>query len=297
MTIPMGAGGPSPPGPGFRPALWGYDREHVDHYVHGRLEELRLLASDRDAAADCVQRLAERLEALRSENDKLRGRLARVCREPLETDGLSERMLHMVELAHEEAADIIAGAEAAAERKRALQRRRARRLRARHRRLLAELQQRRIEQEAEHHELMRRVQSQAQAAAEQAQRQRRELDERATRRRQELERDFAVALAARRDEANKAIAQKEAAARAHAQRLIEQATRRAERIVAEATDRVHALEGMRRRLADELNGARAALADALPLTEPLPEEDTACEEESATLPSPRTRGPAVSSAP
>ncbi|EHK87792.1 hypothetical protein SZMC14600_08399 [Saccharomonospora azurea SZMC 14600] len=229
--------------------------------MSGLLEALQATAADRDAAAEYVRSQSRELAALRTENEKLRQRLDRVCRTPVETDGLSERLWHMVDLAQREAKDIVATANAEAERRREeLDKRQA------------ELESRRTELEEEHRELVRQLKADAAAQAEKAERERREADERALRRRQELERDFAKNLAARRDEMNRALAQRDADARAEAERVVAEATAKAERIVAEATARVQALEEARRKAAAELRTAREALAGALPLIEPLPDE-------------------------
>lgn len=261
MTSGQGLHGrPQQPGE-FRVTWRGYDRNEVRKHVSGLLEALQATAADRDAAAEYVRSQSRELAALRTENEKLRQRLDRVCRTPVETDGLSERLWHMVDLAQREAKDIVATANAEAERRREeLDKRQA------------ELESRRTELEEEHRELVRQLKADAAAQAEKAERERREADERALRRRQELERDFAKNLAARRDEMNRALAQRDADARAEAERVVAEATAKAERIVAEATARVQALEEARRKAAAELRTAREALAGALPLIEPLPDE-------------------------
>lgn len=261
MTSGRDLGGRSQQPGEFRVTWRGYDRDEVRNYVRGLLEALRAADADREAAADYVRSQSRELAALRAENEKLRQRLDRVCRTPVETDGLSERLWHMVDLAQREASDILNDANAEAERRRAELDKRE-----------EELQARRVELEAQHRELVRQLKADAAAEAEKADRERREADERALRRRQELEQDFAKNLAARREEMNRALAQREARAKAEAERVVSEATARAERIVAEATARAEALEQARRKAAAELRTAREALAGALPLVEPLPDE-------------------------
>ncbi len=253
-------GRPQQPGE-FRVTWRGFDRDEVRKHVRELLDALHAVTADRDAAAEYVRSQSVELAALRQENEKLRQRLDRVCRTPLEIDGLSERLWHMVDLAQREAQDILTGAQAEADRRRAELDKRE-----------AELEERRAELESQHRELVRRVKADAAAEAERAERERREADERATRRRQELERDFAKNLAVRRDELNRALARREEAAKAEAERILAEATTRAERIVADATARVRTLEAARRKAASELRAARDALAGALPLLEPLPDE-------------------------
>jgi len=55
----------------------GYDTRQVREYVQRVEADLRLLSSDRDAAAVSVEGLAQQLEALRCENDRLRAKIDR----------------------------------------------------------------------------------------------------------------------------------------------------------------------------------------------------------------------------
>ncbi|EID55708.1 hypothetical protein [Saccharomonospora xinjiangensis] len=245
----------------FRVTWRGYDRDEVRKLVRGLREALQAVTADRDAAAEYVRFQSRELAGLRDENQKLRQRLDRVCRTPVETDGLSERLWHMVDLAQREAREVLADAHAEADRRRAALDKRE-----------AELEARRAELESQHRETVRQFKAEAAAEAERAENARREADERATRRRQELERDFAKSLAVRRDEMNRALARREEAAKAEAERIVAEATARAEHIVADATARVRTLEAARRKAASELRTAREALAGALPLIEPLPDE-------------------------
>lgn len=247
----------------FRVTWRGYDRAEVEKCLRDLRSALHTVTAERDAVAEDVRRQSAELAALRAENLKLRERLDRVCRTPVETDGLSERLWHMVDLAQKEAQEILDKAQAEAERRREELDKRE-----------AELKLRRAELESEHRELVHRIKAEAAAEAEEAARKRREEDERAVRRRQELERDFAKSLAVRREEMNRALARREEAAKAEAERIVAEANARAERIVSQATARVRNLEAARRRAAAELRTAREALAGALPLIEPLPDEVT-----------------------
>jgi hypothetical protein len=99
----------------FDLAWRGYDRGQVQVYVHTTDAELWTLTVDRDAAVSRAEELACQLEDVRSDNSRLRARLDRICRTPIEPDGLQERLRRRVELAKEEAAQILARAQAAAE--------------------------------------------------------------------------------------------------------------------------------------------------------------------------------------
>ncbi|CAM3417305.1 hypothetical protein KIPE111705_07470 [Kibdelosporangium persicum] len=198
--------------------VWrGYDREQVQHYVHTAEAEMTILAADRDAAVARTEQLARELDDARAQIDALRARIDRISRTPIPADALSDRLRHMVELANAEAADITARARAA----------------ARHSWAMAD---------------------QADALARQAARRRRELDEQAAQAREQVQADFETAMAARRAEAMRALAEQERAA-----------TERAARIVAEAQAEVDRLHAHRAELIEELRAVQRILTDAEPL--------------------------------
>lgn len=262
MTITESRSGVLPVRTEFKFAWRGYERGRVEGYVRAVEEEIRLLTADRDSAADTAEKLAVELDAVRRENNELRERLERASRSPIESDGLSERLLRMVELAHEEADEIVENARGLAEQSWAAAHEAAERLRSRYDRMLAELDERRRQMETEHRELMAKARADVEAMTKQAERRRRELDEQAARRRQEAEREFTVAMAERREETMRLIEEREVAARA-----------KAERLLADATARTRECEKLRSRIAAELRTAREVLTEATPFTEPLDEED------------------------
>ncbi|MEU4744416.1 metallopeptidase [Actinosynnema sp. NPDC023658] len=246
--------------------VWrGYDRGQVRHYVEGVEAELRVLAVDRDAAEACADDLARQLETARAEIRALREHLDRICRTPVEPDALTERLRRLAELAHDEAAEITARAQAVAEHHWATAERAAARVRERSERLVAELDARRREAEAEHRGLMRAAGERILAETRQAEQRRRELDERAAALREEVRVDFELAMTARRAEAMAAMAAEEAAARARAERVVREAEEHARRILAEARQRVDELRDRRDRIAAGLRSARDLLAEAKPL--------------------------------
>ncbi|MEU5692396.1 metallopeptidase [Actinosynnema sp. NPDC020468] len=221
-------------------ACWrGYRRDQVRRYVEEAEEDVRTLAVDRDAAVDRAQALADRVEALRRENRWLRTRLDRVCRTPLDLDGAEERAWHVVRLAHEEAAEITARARAVAERAFAVERRAEASRRRRHEALLAQLEAHRRHAETEHRALLGRARVEVAALTREAERRRGELDDRAAAIRDRVREDFELAMSARRSEALRAVAEQEAAARSHAERIVARA-REEERDLAERRDRIAA---------------------------------------------------------
>lgn len=250
----------------------GYDRDQVQHYVRGAETDLRLVAADRDAAVARAESLAGQLEAARSQIAELHRRIDRICRTPLEPAALTDRLRRLAELAHEEAAEITTRARAAAEHSRVIADQAADRQRRHAEQLVAELNRRREEAEAEHRELMARAQEQVETMTRQAERRRRELDEQATLLRQRVESDFEQAMAIRRAEAMRALAERQRAAEARADEVVREAAEHAHRIVADAQQRVDVLSERRDRVAEGLRAARVLLADADPLLRPLPEE-------------------------
>lgn len=256
----------------FDVQLRGYDRDQVRHYVHETEAELRLIAADRDAAVACAENLARQLETARAEIDRLRARIDRICRTPVDPAALSERLRRMAELATEEAAEITARARKAAENDWTDARQAADRLRRLAAQAVADLDHRRRELETEHRALMDRARDQVKAMTSRAEQRRRELDAAAARLREQIQTDFELAMNTRRAEAMRAITEKERAADARAEDIVREATRHAHRILAAAREEVDVLRRQRRRVADELRAAQRLIANAEPLLRPLPEE-------------------------
>lgn len=250
----------------------GYDHEQVQHYVHEVEGELAVLTADRDAALARAESLARQLEVLRGENAELHARVDRICRAPVDPDALTERLRRRVELAHAEAEEITTRARTAAEQDWANARQAADRLRGRAEHLVAELDRRRADMEAEHRELMDRAHRWVEEMTRQAERRRRELDDQAEQVRRQIEADFEQAMAQRRAEAMRALAEQQRSAQARADQIVHDATEHAHRVVADAEHRVDVLHHHRRRLAEELRAAQALLADIEPVLQPLPEE-------------------------
>ena len=243
----------------------GYDTRQVRVYVQRVEADLRLVISDRDAAAVNAEDLAKQLEELRCENDRLRAKVDRVSREPIEADGLSERLLRMVELAEDEATEITERARVAAERSWAAAEHVAQRLRERHEQLVAEVDVRRKQAAAEHDELMRRAREEAELLTSQAAQSRRKLDEQAARRRARVERDFEEAMNVRRGNALHVVAEQERESREQAERLVSDARAKSAGMIAEATERSERMVADATAEADRL--VREATAESARLVE------------------------------
>jgi cell division septum initiation protein DivIVA len=281
----------------FDVVLRGYRRGQVRQYVRAVEEELRLAAADRDANAELAQALATEVEQLRAQNARLSRQLDELSRTPVEPAAVPPRLRRMVELAKEEAAEITARAQAAAEHSWATAEEAAGRLRARYADALAEMDRTRRETEIEHRTLLQQARADATVMTTDADRRRGELDAQAAQRRQRIESDFEIAMARRRSEAMREVAEQKVAAQTEAERLVREATEEAEQRVtaaaAEATRRIAAAERevgrlgeLRGRMAAQLRGAREVLVGAGPLLQPLPAE------KEAAIPGPR--GPRLS---
>ncbi|MFC3897499.1 DivIVA domain-containing protein [Lentzea rhizosphaerae] len=250
---------------GFDVVWRGYDREQVDQHVDAVENDLRILTADRNAAVTRADALAQQLQAARSEITELRGRIDRISRTPVDTEGLTERLRRMVELAHDEAEEITQRARAVADRSWSSADETTRRLRRRAEHLVGQLEQRHAEAEAEHRALMDRAHAEVEAMTRQAERRRRELDEQAAQARRRVQDDFEQAVALRRAEAARALAEQERAARARAESCVREAAEHARRIVADAEERVEVLRRVRSRIAAQLRAVDRLLSDTAPL--------------------------------
>lgn len=258
---------------GFDVVFRGYRRGPVRQYVQSVEEELRMLAADRDANADLAESLTREVERLRAENARLERRIDQLSRTPIEPETLPGRLRQMLELAKEEAAEITARAQAAAENCWAAAEDAAGRLRARYEESIAELDNRRRAMEAEHRTLLRQTRVEVAGMTTEADRRREELDRQAARRRERVETDFDLAMSARRSEAMQEIAKQKLAARAEADRLVEESKAEASRRIEAAQRKVDQLRDLRGELAARIRGAREALTDAAPLLQPDPQPD------------------------
>ncbi len=274
---------------GFDVVLRGYRRGPVRQYVRAVEEELRVLAADRDANADLAQALTKEVEELRAENARLSRQLDDASRTPVTLDAVPPRLRRMVELAREEAAEITAGARAAAEHSFAAAEEAASRLRARYADGLAELDRARREMDVENRTLLQQARADAAAMTTGADQLRAEMDDRAAKRRERVESDFELAMARRRKEAMKEVAERKVRAHAEAARVVREATEEADRRLAVAQREVTSLRNLRGSLVTQLQGAREVLVGAGPLLSPVPSEAEVLDEPARPTAIPRQR--------
>jgi cell division septum initiation protein DivIVA len=301
-----------PLGAGFDITKRGYSRMQVEEHLEQLDSQLKILAADRNAAAAQAAELTSQLELARTTIDDLNKQVERLAQPPTTLEGLSERLQRMLRLTQEECEEMRAKATAQADHTRAKAQAEADDLKSKHEAKIRELDERRIEMEKEHagvleiacrdaDELLGKAKAEVEAA-----------DIAATARRQQVEEDFDIAMASRRTESMRALAEQEATSKSEAERRVREATEEAnrrrhdamtestarlqeasteaERRVRDATDeanrrinhaaqRVAALRKLRARVAEQLTSARelvidahAYLENAVPAFEPLPEE-------------------------
>jgi cell division septum initiation protein DivIVA len=263
-----------PLGAGFDLAKRGYDRHQVDEHLERLDGDLKMLAADRDAAISQAGDLARQLELARGEIDNLRGQVERLGQPPTTVEGLSERLQRMLRLAQDEAADTRARAEAEAGHIRAKAEADASAMRARYEQLLSELDARRKEMEAEHRGVLETARGEAETIKKNAKDERDRLSAEAEQHRNQVEEDFEIAMAARRTEAMRILAEQEATSKADAERRVREATEEAASIrtkVAEEEKTANAeidrrrresVEDANRRKQDSITEANARLAEA-----------------------------------
>lgn len=254
-----------PLGAGFDIVKRGYSRTQVEEHLERLDSDLRLIAADRDAAVSQAADLARQMERARSELDDLRGQVNRLSLPPTTLEGLSERLQRMLKLAQEEASDTKARAEADAGQIRARSEADAAALRNRYEKLIAEVDGRRVELETEHRELVEKSQAEIALKSKQADDERVKADEEAAARRTQIDDDFEIAMAARRTEAMKTLAEQEATSKTEAQRRVREASEEAARISAQIGEEQrtsHAdAERRVREATDEANRIRTQVND------------------------------------
>ncbi|SFD81362.1 hypothetical protein SAMN04487819_103310 [Actinopolyspora alba] len=245
--------------------VWrGFRRSQVQFYIQQTEAEVRMLTEDRDSALSQVSDLNTQLEQARAEIDSLRRQLDDVCRTPVEEKALSDRLRRMVQLANDEAAEIISSARATAEHEWSRSEKAASELRARYERLVAEADEWRQQAQDQRQQALEQTSREIERMAEEAEQHRRRLDRDAERRRNEIERDFEISMAARREEAMRELAERDLASRQEAERRISEAAAEAERRTKRANEQVEAMRALRRNMAEQVRAGQHLLSEAEP---------------------------------
>jgi cell division septum initiation protein DivIVA len=317
-----------PLGAGFDITKRGYSRMQVEEHLEQLDSQLKILAADRNAAAAQAAELTAQLEGARTTIDDLNRQVERLAMPPTTVEGLSERLQRMLRLAQEEAEEMRSKARAEADHIRAKAEAEADELKSKHEAKIRELDERRIEMEKEHRGVLEKANAEAAEVVSKAKSEAEAEEIAGATRRQQVEEDFDIAMASRRTESMRALAEQEATSKAEAERRVREATEEANRRrheaitestarlqeasdeanrrVREATDeanrrinhaaqRVAALRKLRTKVAEQLASARELVVDAhayldnaVPAFEPLPDE-MADAAEAAAKPTPAPR--------
>src|SRR5690349_11604989 len=307
---------PLPPA-GFEVVRRGYDQEQVEAHLRRLDAEMRILATDRDAAVDQSAQLTRELDDSRARAERLRAQVRTLVSPQQSVQGMSERMRSMLRMAEDEVAEMLQRAETEA----------AKNLHEAEQKAVAIVEDARAEvdairmqskadaEAAEEADTRRRAEldaaereisdARARLAAEQrehaeaaaaadadAERLRSDAWAESEARRHQVEADFRIAMDQRRKEALTALtaeqlatrtATEEMRERAHAEgrRMVEAAQQEAARIVADARAAVGRLREQRQRMVAQLAASRADLDAIVAALGPLPDEQ---DSERATPP-------------
>jgi cell division septum initiation protein DivIVA len=101
---------PLPPA-GFEVVRRGYDQEQVEAHLRRLDAEMRILATDRDAAVDQSAQLTRELDDSRARAERLRAQVRTLVSPQQSVQGMSERMRSMLRMAEDEVAEMLQRAE------------------------------------------------------------------------------------------------------------------------------------------------------------------------------------------
>jgi DNA repair exonuclease SbcCD ATPase subunit len=252
----------------------GFDRDEVRNYFERFDAELRVTATDRDAAAAQARNLANQLEHARDENEELRRDIDRLSVPPTTAEGMSDRISRMLRLASDEASELRAVAMSDAAEVRSIAEQDAAALQHKHESLLAELEERRTALEIEFEQTMASARTEAAKIIEAAQAEASRLGAEAEAKRKSVQEDFEITMRERRTKVTRAVEQLEASSKAEAaqrikdateesQRRLQSATQQSERKIAHAKELAEELRVLRGRVLAQLLGVRGQL-DSVP---------------------------------
>jgi hypothetical protein len=100
------------PNAGFEVVRKGYDQSQVEAHLRRLDAEMRILATDRDAAVDQSAQLTRELDDSRARAERLRAQVRTLVSPQQSVQGMSERMRSMLRMAEDEVAEMLARAEA-----------------------------------------------------------------------------------------------------------------------------------------------------------------------------------------
>jgi hypothetical protein len=274
--------------PGFDVVWHGFDRAQVKRHLEDLEEEMKLISADRNAALSQVSDLTEQLGSAHTRITELGRQMAELIELPKNPNDLDDRCRRMVQLAHHQAAEITARAQAAATHSWAGAEDAAAKLRTGYEKLLKDLDKQRQEVRTQHSTVVDQARTQVAEMTTAAVTRRRELDGQAEQRRIQIEEDFERTITSKRQALAKEIEQQRAASRAESEKRVREATEEAERRVREATERaerklrettdecarrvaeathqVQDLQSVRQRITEHLKSANGLIDDEQHLT-------------------------------
>lgn len=252
----------------------GFDQDEVRNYFERFDAELRVTATDRDAAAAQARNLANQLEDARDEIDELRKEIDRLSVPPTTVEGMTDRMSRMLRLASDEASEVRAQAQAEAAELVSVAEQDAAAKRGKYESLLAETEEKRKALDIEYDQTLASARTEAAKLVEAAQVESDRLAAEAEAKRKASQQDFEVAMTERRAKATRMSEELEANSRAEAaqrvkdateeaQRLINSANQQSERKIAHARELAEELRVLRGRVLAQLLGIRGQL-DSVP---------------------------------
>ncbi|WP_227998815.1 hypothetical protein [Nocardia australiensis] len=252
----------------------GYAQDEVRNYFDRFDAELRVTATDRDAAAAQARNLASQLEDARDEIDELRKEVDRLSVPPTTAEGMSDRISRMLRLASDEASEVRALAQAEAAEMVSIAEQQATEMRGKYESLLAETKEKREALEIEFEQTLANARTESAKIIEAAQAEADRLGKEADAKRKATQQDFEVTMAERRTKLTRAMEELEATSRAEAaqrikdatdesNRLITSATQTSERKIAHAKELAEEMRVLRGRVLAQLLGIRGQL-DSVP---------------------------------
>ncbi len=254
----------------FKEVRPGFDPGEVRRRVARAEAELRAAEADRDAAADRTRALQAELDQVVSEVDSLRAKVMRLATRRVDTEGVSDRISRMLQLAYEEAEEVRDGARADTGDQITTAEKNAAELRGEAEDRLAEATAQRDAIDSEYDATLERARTEAASLLEAAHAEAGSIRARAKAEREAAERAFEAALAARRAELTDEQDELEAgvtvaarrrieAAEAEATRLLQDASSRADAELARATEFYDKSRVLRGRIIAQLLGIRGQL--------------------------------------
>lgn len=234
----------------------GYAQDEVRNYFDRFDAELRVTATDRDAAAAQARNLAAQLEDARDEIDELRKEVDRLSVPPTTAEGMSDRISRMLRLASDEASEVRALAQAEAAEMVSIAEQQAAEMRGKYESLLAETKEKREALEIEYEQTLANARTESAKIIEAAQAEADRIAKEAEAKRKAAQQDFEVTMAERRTKLTRAMEELEATSRAEAAQRIKDATDEANRLITSATQTSERKIAHAKELAEEMRVLR-----------------------------------------